>query len=209
MTVKLSWSGGTADFRDRVTRACNAGLTAAVAVAADTAARSLGTDHGGAPSAPYAYPNSQSGQLRNSIHYASPEALGTPLRAAFGVGGTGIPYARIIEQGGVVTAKTTKYLPVPVNKAAQDMLRRLTPSTGPAASLRSQRLKFIKGKKNAMLVEMTPSGKKEKTNGARFVLKRSIYIAPRPYLRPAASVAGPAMIAAFKEAAQRSLQGKA
>ena len=196
MTVKLQWSGGMDGWRARINAACNAGLTAAVEVAADTVARSMGSDHGGAPSAPYSPPNSQSGNLLNSIHYASPDRLGTPLKAAFG---SNAEYAKILEFGGTITAKRTKYLPVPVNKAAKDMLRRAM-----GESLRGQNLKLIVAKGKAMLVEKTRTGR-EKKSGAVFVLKRSIYIAPRPLFRPVISTAGPAMTAAFKVAAQRSI----
>lgn len=203
MSVKVTWSGGMDRFKQRLEAACSAGLTAAVIVAADTAARSLGSDHGGQPSAPYSPPNSQIGNLRNGIHFVPAGRMGSPFVAAFGVGGPAVPYARILEFGGTITAKRTKFLPVPINAAAKAMLRRLA-----GASLRGQNLKFIRAKGKGMLVEQTRTGR-EKKNGAAFVLKRSIYIAPRPYLRPVLSTAGPAMMEAFRKGAQDSLRGSA
>lgn len=180
-------------------RAVEDGLTEAAGVAAARAETSFGSDHGGVPSQPGSPPNSQSGHLRNSIAYASPLRLGTPLHAAFG---TNVPYGMYLEKGATVTAKRSKYLPVPINQPAKDMLRRQK-----GASLRTSSAKLVVEKARGgglLLVEKTPRGK-EKKNGAVFILKRSITIRPRPWALRAANDARTEMLAAFDLAVKRSL----
>lgn len=100
----------------------NAGLAAAAMVMADVARRNFGTEGGGVMGAarsplaggprfgrtpfsgraryigapPGAFPGVRTSTLRRSVNWASPEALGTPLHAAFG---TAIVYGRYLEFG--------------------------------------------------------------------------------------------------------------
>lgn len=174
----------------KLTRALNKGVTNAALAAATQAERSFGSDHGGSPSSPGSPPNSQTGHLRNSIAFASPESLGTPGHAAYG---TSVEYGRHLEFGAVVRPRNVKYIPVPVNKAAKDMLRRLK-----GASLRTQKLKFIKYKNGTkMLREVTPAKGKIKANGAAFVLKLVVVIVARPWIERASRDAKWEMIDAF------------
>jgi hypothetical protein len=59
-----------AGFARLVAKACNAGVTAAAAVLADTMVRQLGRNHGGVPSKPGKPPNSQTGQLSRNTGFA-------------------------------------------------------------------------------------------------------------------------------------------
>lgn len=192
-------------LRDWLVQSANAGLAAAAAVAADVAARSLGTDHGGVSSAPGSPPNSQTGNLRNRIAFATPEECGTPLKAIYGAT---IPYAKYLEYGAVITPKNVKALPVPINAQARRMLQRLSGygSATVTGSLRVFDLKYIPGKggKDARLVEKTPGGK-EKKNGAVFVLKKRVVIKARPFLRPAGEKGKAQMVAAFRDVIRQRL----
>lgn len=182
----------------RLTKALNRGVTNAAMVAATQAERSFGSDHGGVPSSPGSPPNSQTGHLRNSIAFASPESLGTPGHAAFG---TSVEYGRHLEFGAVVRPRKVRYLPVPVNKAAKDMLRRLK-----GASLRSQNLKFIKYRNGTkMLREVTPAKGKLKKDGAAFALKLVVVILARPWLARASRDAKHEMADAFAMTVKREL----
>lgn len=191
-------------FEGILIAAVNDGLAAAANVGADTAKRSFGSNHGGAPSSPGSPPNSQTGRLRNSVMYAHPDALGTPMHAAYG---TAVEYGRHLEHGATVTAKRTKYLPVPVNAAARKMA---TQAGNQGVSLRTLNLTLVvdKAKRQALLVEKTRTGR-DKKNGAVFVLKKSVRIAARPWLRRSADDGRSAMEAAFVEKAKASMQAAA
>lgn len=186
MTVKITW---TADQWARaIVPAINAGLTAAAQVCADQAVQSFGSS----PSPPGSPPGVDTGLLRNSIAVASPEALGTPLKAAFG---TAVQYGRHLEFGAVVRAKSTKYLPVPVNRGLAQAIRR---RIGKGASLRGYPgLKFIPRKGGGGVLVLTDSVRYQKNRGkftarsgqVAFVLKEQVIIAPRPWIRRAAIAA--------------------
>ncbi len=94
-TVRVKWDDG---WQRRFQAATDAGLTGVAEKAADYAARSMGTDHGGVPSKPGDPPNVQTSNLRNNISFGSPESLGTPGQSAYG---TNVEYGRFLEQGTV------------------------------------------------------------------------------------------------------------
>lgn len=193
----LEWNGDNAIRR--LENAVDDGLTAAAMVAADAAERSIGRKHGGRSSTPGGPPNSQTGNLRNSIKFVSPRSAGTPGRAAVG---TNVVYAKMIEFGGVARPTAAKAIPVPVNEAARRMSRGLA-----GASLRTKNLVVVKRDgKPPMLVEKTSTGK-DKANGAVFVLQKSVRIAARPFLFPAVNNNKEAMRSAFVEAASVRLGG--
>lgn len=193
---RVDWND--ANFMRRFLDAVDVGVTESANVAADYAARSLGRDHGRVPSMPGFPPNSQDGTLRNSIVYVGAKKLGTPGKAAIG---SELAYARILELGGIIRAKNVRALPVPVNRAAKEMLRKAK-----GRSLRMYKLVMIKQPgKPPMLVERTPTGR-EKKNGAVFVLKPSITIKPRPYLMAAVRNSAKEMEARFVQAARNHLK---
>lgn len=194
-------------FESLLIRAVNDGLAAAADVGADTAKRSFGSDHGGVPSSPGNPPNSQTGNLQGSIKYAHPDALGTPLHAAYG---TPVEYGRHLEFGATVTAKRTKYLPVPVNAAARKMATQ-NATNGVGLRTRNLSLQIRKpgGVLKLFLMETTPKTGAIKKNGAVFVLKKSVRIAARPWLRRSADDGRSAMQAAFVEKAKAFMQAAA
>jgi CO/xanthine dehydrogenase FAD-binding subunit len=116
----FTWRGE--EWKAAATYAVNRGLTEAAAVMADQAVRNMGTSGGGIrgsgrridqrgrrigplkligrpqwiSSLRGGYPGVRTSNLRNSIAFVAPEALGTPLRAAFG---TMVFYGRYLEFG--------------------------------------------------------------------------------------------------------------
>lgn len=178
-------------FIESLRRGANAGASAAAVVGADAAVRSFGSDHGGVPSKPGSPPNSQSGNLRNSVAATAPGAMGNG-RAAFG---TAVFYGKVMENGATIRAKRTKFLPVPLNVAAKRLMAKLAGSSVGWAggenvgSLRMFNLVVIRAGGRLFLVEPAKSrsgkkGERMPTNGARFLLAKSVTIKPRPWLAP-------------------------
>lgn len=171
--------------------AINAGLTAGAARCADEAVRSFGAS----PSRPGGPPGVDTGHLRRSIAFVSPEAAGTPLKAYFG---TAVAYGRWLEFGAFITPKRAKYLLVPVDRALAQRLRRMGAGAGGARAMPG--LKYIppgKGKRHggrlvlASSVKVHVRGSKGKSRTASagktvFVLKDSVRLQPRPWIMRAA-----------------------
>lgn len=104
-----------AKFYAAVTKAANAGLLRAAVECKGWAQRGMLVGGKGMASAPGRPPNQQIGSLAKSIYAVQPR----DFRAHCG---SRLPYARIQEKGGVIRARRTKYLPVPLNLAAQALL---------------------------------------------------------------------------------------
>lgn len=115
----------------------------------------------------------RSGLLRTSISYARQGDYAVIV-------GTNVPYGRIHEHGGDIVAKRTKYLAIPVDPIAQGRKPRTIPG-----------LFFIPSKLGGGVLAMRPmftSRRRGNTGGAMvimYVLKHSVWIPQRPYLRPA------------------------
>jgi phage gpG-like protein len=203
MTTSLQWNAD--DILRRVVKAANAGVLLAAVKGQEytiTHFTEAGRYESSDPGSP---PNVRRGKLRQSIVAVGPDQLGTPLHAAFG---TNVKYGAYLEFGATVRPKNGRALPVPINAKAIRMLERL-PAGG---SLRSVKNLIIKKRPGLapLLVEMTAGGKKgtnkkEKSNGAVFILKSSFTIRPRPWLRPALRNAAPAMVAEFNETFGREM----
>lgn len=152
------------------------------------------------PSRPGQPPNFQSGELAGSIAFVHPDAGGTPLRAQVG---TAVMHGLYMEKGAYVRAKKSKYLPIPVNTEAKQLLAKMD-----GRSLRASgvNLKVEKAKSGALLlVEKTPTGK-EKKNGAVFILKVAVRILPRPWLKPGMEKATAEMHAQFEQTFAREVR---
>ncbi len=139
------------------------------------AIRKFGKQHGGSPSKPGAYPNSQTGRLRNDINVAK---LG-PKTAAVG---TATEYGRHLEFGANPKAKNVKYLTVPLNRKAALARRRL-------GTIRSLKLDYRPpaggkrgGNYGGVLGKTIGKGPRAKFE-PWFALYKSVRIAPRPWLR--------------------------
>lgn len=80
---------------------------------ADTIVRGFGRDHGGIPSTPGNYPNSQTGFLRNSIQWI-------PSYNQTAYVGSNAPYALYLQRGAHIRPRNAKALAIPLTKAAKD-----------------------------------------------------------------------------------------
>lgn len=107
--TKVDWHGDA--WLQKMIPSLNKGLTAAVAQMDDQAVANFGRD--GSPSKPGGVPGIVSGQLLKEMRHASPETMGTPLKAAFG---TASKVGRWQEFG--VQAKAGKALAIPVDPEA-------------------------------------------------------------------------------------------
>lgn len=153
---------------------------------------------GGRASKPGGPPAVDTGSLRRSIQ-VDRSKLSEDLRNRVG---TNLKYGRIQEFGGVVRAKSVKALPVPLTPEAKVLLRRTS------GSIRSLNLTPIKTKKgDLLLVRMKPGRKIAQKHGGGtreaweplFILKKSVRLPARPYLRPALAAALPRMRQRFTE----------
>lgn len=168
--VRLQWHGDEA--LKRLEAAANKGLTEYAIVVAGTAERSFGREHGGIPSKPGMPPHSQSGHLRNSIAYV-------PAKNLKALVGTNVPYGRHLEFGFTARAKRAKFLAVPVHPKAS---RALVRAGGRTRNIPG--LVLIRTKAGQLLLVKPIKGKHARVE-VWFVLKKSVTVAPRPWLRPA------------------------
>jgi len=118
-------------------------------------------------------PGTVTGNLRRSI-------TATPAKNGRAIVGTNARYARIHELGMDVLKPTTKkYLTIPVSVAAAKMRS----NTG---DLRTQNLTFRKGPNRGVAFLFRTTKGKNARSELMFVLKRSVRMPARPFLRPAA-----------------------
>lgn len=210
LTVKSDYSRVPA-WLAMVKRAVDTGLTNA-ALAHKNAVNahwSKSGRHGS--STPGSPPGVRRGWLKN--HLAT--TPGRNGRASSGVA-KGVPYARRLELGsgiaGPIRAKGGGALAVPAN----DQARRLM-EANPKLKLRSLDLVMIKPRgrapflvaKEKMKVTVHPGGGKRVTRNTEpvWVLKKSVFIKARPYLRPRAK--DPSIAKAFHTAADRYIKANA
>ncbi len=126
--TRVEWHGE--EMMRKLIPSLNAGLTAAAAQMANQAVVNFGRD--GNPSKAGGVPGIVSGGLRQSVRHASPETMGTPLRAAFG---TSSKVGRWMEFG--VTAKPGKALAIPVDPEAARKIGTLDANGFGSGSLRN------------------------------------------------------------------------
>lgn len=208
--TKVQWNGDA--YLRRLRDAVDEGLYAAAQVMANQAVINLS---GPSPSKPGDFPGVDTGHLRNSIAAVHPRDLGTPGRAAFG---TAVMYGRYLELGAFITPKKSKYLAIPVDRAMAQRLRRL----GGGVSVRSiPGLKYIppgKNRKpgyggrlviaNSVKVSVRGASRKSRTVAAgttAFVLKDSVVLKPRPWLRRSAIMAKAAAATAFASTVKKKM----
>lgn len=116
-----------------------------------------------------------------------------------GRAGSNLPYAKIHETGGTITAKG-KALPVPLNQEARDLLRRKGGSLRNVPGLFVLRMPSGKALLGRHWVRVRGKARKW-SHGfkALFVLKRSVRIPRRPYVLPTMLKVRPKIVAMFKE----------
>lgn len=123
------------------------------------------------PSPPGGPPGTVTNRLRNSIQKTPPANGATMV-------GTNEKYARKQEYGGLIKAKNKKYLTIPVNAEAAQMRAN-------TKDLRTQNLTFRKGPhRGVAFLWRTVKGKNARSQ-LMFVLKPTVRLPARPFLRPA------------------------
>jgi hypothetical protein len=181
--------------------AVNAGLNRAAAVAVRAIKQSFSKNGKFRPSAPGTPPNRNRGLLANSISSTKAE------NKIVYVYSSGVAYAKKHEQppgySGLIKAKSSKYLTIPMNDQAARMRER-------TSSLRLLNLTYIPGKHRGVAFLWLPKGKgKRMKSTLMFMLKPSVRLPARPFLRPAFEnprvVAD--MVAAFCRGSKMALMG--
>lgn len=114
----------------------------------------------------------RTGALRRSVR-ANVEKLGGGYRVTFRAGAN-VPYARIHETGGAITAKRTSNLAIPLAaaKTKAGVSRLASPRQDPT-------LKFIVSKRGSKLLVRIVGKGANKRIIPHYVLKPSVYIPPR------------------------------
>lgn len=150
-------------------------------------------------------PRVRTGRLRSSIA-SSVEAAGESLSLVLRAGGVGtdkdVKYARLQEIGGTVRPIKGKYLAIPVGpaKTAAGVSRYASPRDVPG-------LVFVQSLKGQpLLVQLTGKGGKAKVT-VWYVLRRSVTVRARPYLKPAIDAAAAALPGQISEALGRLAGG--
>jgi hypothetical protein len=178
----------TARFQAAAKQAVALGISRAAMAVASEMKRGMGRLSRFTSSSPGKPPNRQRSGLANSIGSTAAKEKGGVFTAS---AGSGIAYARIQERGGTIRPKSGKFLPVPLNKAAQRMLETTT------GSLRSRNLQVIRSKTGKLLLfegKTLRNQKGERTLGLRvykingkavFALRKSVTLKARPWAAPA------------------------
>ena len=149
--------------------------------------RSMPTETGyGNYSAPGSPPNKQSGKLSQSISWETVGRDGHQITVSAGgytFDGKPVVYAKFLENGGIVRAKNAKMLAIPVHPLA---LQKARVGKGPrdcGVKLFVMKRKHDNGKKQACLARKV--GRGGKNFEVWYVLKKSVNVAARPFMRPA------------------------
>lgn len=180
--------------RGRMVAAFNAGLTLAAISAASSIKASFAKNGKFRPSNQGYPPNRNRGLLYNSISSTPGENLSASVYTS------GVSYAAIQEFGGLVKAKSSKYLTIPVNDQAARLRER-------TVTLRSLNLTFVPGPhRGVAFLYKTTKGKNARSE-LMFVLKPTVRLPARPYLRPAfrSQEVVSKMLAAFCRGARKAL----
>jgi len=181
--------------RGRMVAAFNAGLTLAAISAASSIKASFSKNGKYRPSNQGYPPNRNRGLLYNAISSTKGENLSASVYTS------GVEYARIQEFGGIIKAKSSKYLTIPLNDQAARMRER-------TSTLRSLNLTFVPGNHRgvAFLAQTKGRGKNSKST-LMFMLKPTVRLPARPYLRPAfqSHEVVAKMLAAFCRGARKAL----
>lgn len=188
----VQFTDNSGRFLQALNEAAQEGVEVGALVAADFAVRKMGTRHGGVSAGGGMPPNTQSGQLRNSITWTGSDFAGG-ISAAYG---SNLRYAKIQEQGGVIFPRSGKFLAIPQSPETRRQTARgvLPRSIINAYKFdRGRPLEWIKTRSGATLIARTlpehrfMRGKnKGKVEGRRseplFLLVRRVRIKPHPYL---------------------------
>lgn len=166
------------DKRSALTKAVQGAVRAAGAIAHAEMREGLGTIDG---------PNIQSGKLKRSIKMDR-SRLRSKTEPKVRVGSNS-PYAKAHEFGGTVTAKDG-YLTIPLNREAKAMRKK-------KGGLRQFKLTTIRSQAGNLLMGKQ-IGKKKTDFKPLFLLKKSIQLPARPFVRPSFKRAKPKIIRLFR-----------
>jgi len=142
---------------------------------------------GGTPSKPGGPPSVGTGNLRRSIQINRSKVKGPKPMAAVG---SNLVYAPIIERGKTITPKNAKALAVPIGVEGKQAAKRAgwRSDKNSAGRIRSLDLAYIaRPGKDPLLarVDVKGRGKSQRAQiTPLFVLKRSVTIRARPFMRP-------------------------
>lgn len=148
----------------------------------------------GGSSAPAGTPPAiQTGHLKRSVTWASPQDLGTPGKAAIG---TNVKYGRYQEKGAYITPKKARALAVPISREAKRASAKgLGPRSMPNLFMLSR-----KGRDPLLAVKRARGALK-----IMYVLKKSVRLKPRPWLKPGFEKAKPLIRSAFASSLRQSM----
>ncbi len=163
---------------------------------------------GNAASLPGSPPGNQTGKLANSIQAVdvTKDALHPHWRV-----GTDLPYSAIQEYGGRIRAAKGKFLAVPVGPDGRRAAREAN------GDIRRLNLRLIRTKAGKLLLVKTLYKREKAAKGSKgvtsdqtvilFVLKKEVYLPPRPYFRPVAAEKLPGVQAKVNKAVASALEG--
>lgn len=207
-TVRLSQQ----ELIQRVTKAANSGILACAVHLKNTARKGFGRGGRYTPSAPGTPPNIHRSGLLNSVQAVSTGNLKSTA-------GSNSPLGIVHERGKHIAARTTRYLPVPLNDAAKRVME-----TKGTASLRTQgkmtvfrskafNLIMVRKEKQRTQSYVTGADGKRRTKVTNaqpvWLLTPTINLPARPWLRPAHAKAKSGYMAAFVTSARRVFRGTA
>lgn len=192
MTARYRWNGPRvmAAFRGAVSK----GLLRSAGIVQQEVRKQL-NKHGKMPSKGVSVggtPGVRTGHLRRSWQmgalgaYYNARGIADPIRPRVVVG-SNVKYARIHEFGGVIRAKRSKYLTIPLNRDAQKLITTHGSTRNIPGLFRVGNALAMKRGKRGKLVFL-------------FALKRSVRIPKRPYIKPALVHARPRVYAEFSPA---------
>jgi hypothetical protein len=186
--AKLTWNAPTIDKEYK--EAVGKGVTKASIELANLIKREVGRKS----SAPGTPPAVGTGGLRRSWRAKATLFFATLIRGGVR---SNSPYAAIHEFGGTITPKKSKYLVIPMNIEARNLLRRY------GTVRRVPDLFVLKTGKGLYLAHRRRKGKgkaKGKKLQVLFALKKSVTLPPRPYVRP--------VLKRYRDVIRQTVQGE-
>ena len=177
---KVTMTVDTARLKAKLERAVNTGVYRAALVYEAYIKLSMPKTAVGTHSLPGQPPGEQDGHLRNGIFATKPKNGKSIISTSKA------KYAAMMEFGGTIRAKGGKFLPVPLNLEAKRIQKRsefgLKNSPVPMHILRTKtgRLFLVKH-----LTRKSKNATKLIGSQMMFILKKSVTIAARPYMKPA------------------------
>lgn len=185
-----------------IDRAVDSGLRAAAGLLADAARRSMGTGHGGIPSAPGQPPNVQRNTLRRSVTFVK-------NKPGLYYVGTGLALGRWMEKGVNNTNPSGKWIVIPLSKEAKSKSARMGAKAAIASIKSNKNFAEFRANRGFLLGLNRGRGKNKQFEAWFYITNRSFRILPRPWLGPAAMLNRGPMLAIFKEHATKAFRNSA